>query len=127
MPTFFRGLKLPLIEENGKIGQFVIDDDLISQSLFTILSTSRYERVLKPDLFTNLKSFLFENIDSFLLEAIRSEIMTAISKYEKRVVIKNITFFEDANESTRIVIQIDYITIFNSQSSTVFVSRERNE
>lgn len=62
-----------------------VGDDAIIQSMKNLLQTGKYERLMQPDIYSNLRSQLFEPIDSITASAISNSIRNVIDKYEPRV------------------------------------------
>jgi phage baseplate assembly protein W len=82
-----------------------VGEDAIIQSLYSLLSTGKYERLMQPDIFSNLKKSLFEPLDNITASAIKNEIVSVISKYERRVNLTEVNVtpnFDDNGYSTSI-------------------------
>jgi len=62
-----------------------VDAQAIMQSIRTLLSLSKYEKLFKPEIYSSLRAYLFEPIDNITASAIRNEIRTTIENYEPRV------------------------------------------
>lgn len=62
-----------------------VGDDAIIQSMRNLLQTSKYERLMQPDIYSNLRNQLFEPIDNITSSAIGNSIRNVIDKYEPRV------------------------------------------
>jgi len=62
-----------------------VGDDAIIQSMKNLLSTSKYERMFQPRLYSNLRQHLFEPIDNITSSAIENEIRSTIDNFEPRV------------------------------------------
>ena len=91
----------------------------INQSLYSLLSTSKGERVFNLNYGTNIKQYLFEPMDTFTARNILDEIKIAIATWEgKRVKIKELDLDINYDNSTyNILIEYD---ILNSQKSGTF-------
>lgn len=72
-----------------------VGDDAIIQSMMSLLSTGKYERLLQPNIYSDLKQQLFEPLDSITSSAIRTAIASVINKYEPRVDISEINVSPD--------------------------------
>lgn len=62
-----------------------VGDAAIIQSMKNLLQTGKYERLLQPDIYSNLRNQLFEPIDNITSSAIENSIRNVIDKYEPRV------------------------------------------
>jgi phage baseplate assembly protein W len=62
-----------------------VGDDAIIQSLKNLLSAGKYERLMQPKLFSNLRQHLFEPLDSITASAIGNEIEAVVNRFEPRV------------------------------------------
>ncbi len=62
-----------------------IGDAAIIQSLKSLLSTGKYERLMQPKIYSDLKQQLFEPLDNITASAIGNSIKAVINKFEPRV------------------------------------------
>jgi phage baseplate assembly protein W len=89
---FWRGAAFPI----GKTGQhpvaIVEDIDEVFLSILQILNTRRGERVMYPEFGSDLGPILWEPHDAFLQQEIRRELTRALTLWEPRVIIEDITF-----------------------------------
>lgn len=95
-----------------------VGDDAVIQSMMCLLATGKYERLMQPDIYSNLRQSLFEPLDNITASAIGNEIRAVIGKYEPRVnlVEVNVTPDYDNNGysvsmSFFIVNQTDPVTV----------------
>lgn len=95
-----------------------IGDAAIIQSLKNLLSTGKYERLMQPDIYSNLKQHLFQPLDNITASAINNEVRSVINKYEPRVSLVEVNVTPDydgngyeASISFFIVNQANPITI----------------
>ena len=79
---------------------------LIRSSIQRILLTKPGERVMLPDFGCDLDKYIFEPNDSLLELQVRNEITNAITKWEPRITLKNITVTVNNNA---LLISIPYI------------------
>lgn len=63
----------------------VVDKDVITQSIETILMTDRYERVFEPNFGSFLSTIVFERLDTASATNLLDQIIALISKFETRV------------------------------------------
>jgi phage baseplate assembly protein W len=86
------------------------DIDLINESVYRILTTSKGERPYLRDFGCNLKSYVFEPLDSILFEVINKEIRDVLGKWEPRVGVQDIAV-EKASEHTVYITLLYYIIL----------------
>lgn len=103
-----------------------VGDAAIIQSLMSLLSTGKYERLMQPDIYSNLRQHLFQPLDSITASAINNEVRSVINKYEPRVSLIEVNVTPDFDNngysctiSFFIVNQPDPVTI------TLFLERIR--
>jgi hypothetical protein len=63
----------------------------IKSDLLCLLLTEPGERVMLPEFGTNLRKFIFEPNDSVIVDQVKSEISRAISLWEPRIAVTNIS------------------------------------
>lgn len=99
----------------------VSDEEDVFQSLQILLSTELKERVMRSDFGCDLTSMLYDNITITLLTKIKGIITNAILKYEPRVDLLDVDFFNENNIDGMINIEITYrIRATNSRKNFVF-------
>lgn len=99
----------------------VSDEEDVFQSLHILLSTQLKERVMRSDFGCDLSAMLYENITITLLTKIKGIITDAILKYEPRVDLLEVEFFNENNTDGLINIEITYrIRATNSRKNFVF-------
>lgn len=59
----------------------------IGQSLMTILSTYKAQRLFHPTFGSNLEMYLFDPVDELTASNIKNEIIEALTTWEKRVLV----------------------------------------
>lgn len=62
-----------------------VGDAAIIQSLKSLLSTGKYERLFQPSLYSDLRQQLFEPLDNITASAINNAIKAVINRFEPRV------------------------------------------
>lgn len=119
MANQFRGIAFPFGKSATSLPAPAFDNDLIKQSLFQIIMTAKGERAMRPEFGSNVTSFIFENNDLVLQETIRAETMSAISKFERRVIVRSV---DVAQEDTVVTITVSYIVTSTEQEQALEVS-----
>lgn len=74
------------------------DLDRINESIIQILETRPGERLMRPDFGSRVKDLVFEQNDAVLKGLLRFHITDAIKRWEKRVVVTDVSF-DDSPES----------------------------
>jgi phage baseplate assembly protein W len=72
-----------------------VGDDAIIQSMFTLLLAGKYDRLMQPNIYSNLRQSLFEPLDSITASSIKNEIESVIGKYEPRVSLTEVNVTPD--------------------------------
>ncbi len=108
----------PVLTENG-VKMSAYEED-IEQSLRILFSTSPGERVNRYDYGCPLHRYAFEPIDTQTTMRMRNDIARAITLFEPRIAVEDISFEERASEGV-LLIQITYTIIrTNSRSNMVY-------
>lgn len=85
----------------------ITNNDVISQSIKTILSTSKGERIMLPEFGSNLKEYIFEPLDISTGELIILEVEEALERWEDRISIIDVRVEEEPDDNI-IKITVDY-------------------
>ena len=106
-----KGIKFPF-RFDRKTGGVAIsevasqDHARIRESIVQILGTRVGERFMRPDFGSRLHELVFETNDSVLKGLIRHYVIDAIRKWEKRVVITEVTFEDGPEQVDANVLQV---------------------
>ena len=116
-----RGWKYPITFrksfETVELSQYEQD---IRESLNILLSTSRGERVMRPDYGTNVRDLLFEPLDVSTATLVGDEIKKAILLYEPRVFVDSVEAIQEELNGY-IEVKIEYTIIAtNTRSNLVY-------
>ena len=84
---------------SGKI-KLLNDNDAISQALKILILTDKYERLMQPNIFTDVRATLFENFTSSTALILDDFIRNATRNHERRANILKLEIFQrdDYNE-----------------------------
>lgn len=74
---------------SGDLGM-IVDENSIRSAIKNLVLTNKYERVLNPQVGTNLSSLLFENMDGSVVKVLQDNIKETINNWEPRVNIIDI-------------------------------------
>lgn len=95
------------------------DDNAIRGALRNLIHTKHYDRPFQPQIGCQLHNLLFENMDAFTLSVAERTIREAITKFEPRVDLLNVSVV--ARESNELFIEVVY-KIKNSPTPSVFTT-----
>jgi len=116
-----RGWKFPVkVNSEGKITMSEYEDD-IKESIWIILSTSKGERVMRPDFGCGINDFVFSSIDSSTLALIESTVREALILWEPRIEVIDVKVSTDKIKESKLIISIDYeVRRTNNQFNLVY-------
>jgi len=116
-----RGWKFPVsVNSEGKITMSEYEED-IRESIWIILSTSKGERVMRPDFGCGINDFVFASIDSSTLALIESTVREALILWEPRIEVINIKVSTDMIKEGKLIINMDYkVRRTNNQFNLVY-------
>lgn len=111
-PKFTRSTKGTVMVDN-------VED--IEKSLYTIITTKKGERVMRPDFGCNLTDELFEGVNSTKINAIKEHLKRAIILYESRIKVQDIRLDITSILKGELLILIDYVVkTTNARRNIVF-------
>ena len=92
-----KGLKFPFRFERRSGGAMVstatsLEQAHIHESILQILGTRPGERFMRPEFGSRVRDLVFEQNDAVLKGLLRHWIIDAITRWEKRVCVTNVTF-----------------------------------
>lgn len=86
----------------------IFDLQAVTNSIVTVFTTSPGQKILNPAFGLDLRMYLFEPITENTAFFIRDDIFNNLSKYEPRVVVKNVSVIPNIDEQLyEITLQID--------------------
>ena len=103
-----RGWKFPVgVDPSGKIemSQYEID---IKEAIWIILSTSKGERIMRPDFGCGIHNFVFDPINTATTGMIETSIHEALTMWEPRVELIGVDVLTDKADEGKLLISIDY-------------------
>ncbi|MDR8390612.1 GPW/gp25 family protein [Aliifodinibius sp. S!AR15-10] len=114
-----RGWKFPVQFKNGSANLSQYERD-IKESLTILLSTTRGERVMRPDYGTTVHDLMFEPLDVSTATLVGEEIKKAILLHEPRVFVENVEAVQESLTGF-IEVTIEYTIIAtNTRANLVF-------
>lgn len=105
MTSKFFGFNLPILD-GRTILPFQTDERLVKNDILQLLLTSPGERIMHSDFGSPIKSMIFEQNTEANREFIKAQIFETISRYEKRVSIKQSDVIVETDRSNENVINI---------------------
>lgn len=93
----------------------------IKESILQILGTRPGERFMNPEFGSNLKDLVFEQNDEVLKGLIRHYVIEAINRWEKRVIISDVSYAEDSGkiDQNMLLIHISYRLIRSQEEGNL--------
>jgi len=96
------------------------DDNAVRNALRNLIYTKHYERPFQPDLGCQISNLLFENMDPMTLMIAERVIEDAITKFEPRVQLIQVTL--TSAEDNDVYINIEY-RLKNSKEPQLFTTK----
>jgi len=114
------GWKFPVSLEEGSFAVISEDED-IGEAILIILSTTPGERVMRPEFGCGIHEYIFSVINSSNLLMIEDEIKVALTLYEPRISIEEVTAKPDVSEGGKLLVHIEYrVLSSNSRFNMVY-------
>lgn len=102
-------------DSSGNI-KIVYDEASISQSIETILSTRKGERIMLPAFGGDLEQYLFEPMTEHVVRSMEREIEASISNWEDRVLVNKV-FVNPDYDRNKYEISIGYTILITGRSA----------
>ncbi len=84
-------------------------ENKIKESIWIILSTSKGERVMRPDFGCGIHEFVFETTNTTTLGMMESSVRDALRLWEPRIEVIGVEASPDQNEPGKLLIGITYV------------------
>ena len=116
-----RGMRFPFVpDETGGLGYCAADEN-VEQSLRILLQTRIGERLMRGDFGTRIPDLLFYPGSQQNLRALEREVENAVSEWEARVELLDVTAEQDSVDDSRVTVAISYRVLrSNTRRSVVF-------
>ena len=102
------GWKFPVeLNDAGEIGFSRYEED-IREAIWIILSTARGERLMRPDFGCGIHQFIFAPNDTRTAGLVRFHVEEALTRWEPRIELREVTVQADPRDPTLLLINIDY-------------------
>jgi phage baseplate assembly protein W len=105
----------PTLNDNFMLKTSQYEED-IKEAIWIILSTSKGERIMRPDFGCGIHDFVFESISSGLVELIKRSVSEALHLWEPRITLLEISVSTENLNSGLLVIEIKYIVNMTNNS-----------
>ena len=115
------GWKFPLqVTPGGKIARSPYELR-VEESIYLILSTAKGERVMLPDFGCGIHDLVFGINDSRTRSAVVQQVRQALTKYERRIDVLNISADASDDQPNLLLIRINYrIRVNNAVGNLVY-------
>jgi phage baseplate assembly protein W len=116
-----RGWKFPVnVSPAGQIEMSEHEAD-IKEAIWIILSTSKGERVMRPDFGCGIYEFVFATINTATMGLIEASVREALTFWEPRIELVNVNVSADKAGEGKLLISIDYrVRSTNNEFNLVF-------
>ena len=101
------GLKFPLQLEDGRLLACSYEEH-IKQSLRTLLSTARGQRIMRPEFGNRLGAYMFENIGDTTASLVKNEIISTIEQSEPRIELSEVKVSGGAHDIGTMQVELTY-------------------
>lgn len=99
-----------------------LNEESVKRAIKNILLTNYYERPFRPKFGANITKYLFEPLTPITLSLIRSDIVNAITNYEPRANIIDVTVSADNTDDNSISVTVVFSVINNSNPVTLITT-----
>ena len=115
------GWKFPVtIDATGKIAMSQFEED-IKEAIRIILGTARGERVMRPDFGCGIHELIFEPINVATTGLIESSVQEALTRYEPRIDLIDVTVIDNEANVGKLKVSIDYrVRATNNEFNLVY-------
>ncbi len=116
-----QGWKFPVnIDANGNMAVSLYEQD-IRESVQVILSTARGERVMQPDFGCGIFDLAFAVLNTSTAGMIEESVRKALTLWEPRIIVENVSVSTDMAEEGKVLISIDYrVRATNNEFNLVY-------
>lgn len=117
-----KGWKFPVTVDTstGRIAMSEYEQD-IKEAIWIILSTSKGERVMRPDFGCGIHELVFEPINTATISKIQDNIREALVLWEPRIEVIKVDVSQEKAHEGKLQISIDYrVRTTNNRSNLVY-------
>ena len=116
-----KGWKFPVgVDSKGEIEMSEHEQD-IKEAIWIILSTAKGERVMRPDFGCGIHDFVFAAINTVNIGLIESSVREALTVWEPRIELKDVSVSTMKVDEGQLLISIDYeVQATNNEFNLVY-------
>ncbi len=116
-----KGWTFPVkLDGHGRIAMSEHEQD-IRESILILLSTSKGERVMRPDYGCGIEDFVFTTIDVSTLTLIETQVKEALKVWEPRIEVTNVAVSTEDIHEGKLMVRIEYrVRTTNNQFNLVY-------
>ena len=116
-----KGWKFPVgVDSQNEIEMSEYEQD-IKEAIWIILSTSKGERMMRPDFGCGIHDFIFASINTANIALIESSVREALTIWEPRIELKGVNVSSDNVDEGQLLISIDYqVRATNNEFNLVY-------
>jgi phage baseplate assembly protein W len=116
-----KGWKFPVnADSKGQIFMSEYEKD-IRESIWIILSTSKGERVMRPEFGCGIHDFVFASINMSILTLIENSVRESLTLWEPRIEVMSVKVSTEKMNEGKLMINIDYkVRTTNNPFSLVY-------
>ena len=116
-----KGWKFPIFPDAAGFMKLSEYEEDIRESIILILSTSKGERVMRPDFGSGIYNYTFETINTTTIGLFESSIRDALQKWEPRIVVSAVNVSLEEVSNGKLLIDIAYtVKNTNNQFNLVY-------
>ena len=104
-----RGWSFPIYisPDQGQVSAVAYEED-IKQSIYLILSTSKGERLMRPDFGCGIHDLVFDAITVSLITDVQNSVTQALREYEARIDVLKVDVDASRAAEGQLIINLDY-------------------
>ena len=117
-----RGWKFPVTVEAkaGRISMSEYEQD-IKESIWIILSTSKGERVMRPDFGCGIHDLIFAPINTTTVNLVENTVREALTLWEPRIELIKVEASAERSDEGKLLVSIDYrVRVTNNRFNLVY-------
>jgi len=116
-----KGWKFPIgVDSQGEIEMSEHEQD-IKEAIWIILSTAKGERPMRPDFGCGIHDFVFAAINTTNIGLIESSVREALTVWERRIELKDVSVSTEKVDEGQLLISIDYeVRATNNEFNLVY-------
>jgi len=115
------GWKFPVkADSGGKIAASQYEED-VKEAIEIILSTSKGERVMRPDFGCGIYDFVFATPNAATRGMMEESVKESLMLWEPRIIVKDVEIHEESSDNEKILISIFYsVRATNNEFNLVY-------